>query len=100
MISYIGANKHRRNKTDLGFHLLVEGVSAQKMVSIYYLESEGFKVRLKFMVSSYGCTPWFPFEHRLIGTGEFMDHLRSIVIHTYPRGWMSRLCTGARREES
>ena len=24
-----GGPKHRRNKTDLGFHLLVEGVSAQ-----------------------------------------------------------------------
>ena len=29
--------KHRRNKTDLGFHLLVEGVSAQKMETIYFL---------------------------------------------------------------
>ena len=34
--------KHRRNKTDLGFHLLVEGVSAQKMETIYFY----FMVRL------------------------------------------------------
>ena len=55
MISYIGANKHhrqhRRNKTDLGFHLLVEGVSVQNFGFYMFSKIFGFYMHLNRTVS-------------------------------------------------
>ena len=107
--------KHQRNKTDLGFHLLVEGVSAQNFGIYMFSKIFGFYVRLNrtvsrswlrsfhgFLLKSTGWEPdyystlWFCFSNRILGSARLLRRSmkRSVVQSTYnlSRGWRIRNC--------